>query len=146
MFGFATFARHRHAAPAPIQHDRAASVVSVSAGLEGALAALPELLGDEFRILVDQPEGSLVSIVGPVGLPGIAFLKLLHPHPALLVVDPRWETSPERAAGYLDAGADGYVSGTSARVVAAHVRALMRWRVEPRAPTANTTSDPMAER
>jgi hypothetical protein len=42
------------------------------------------------------------------------------------IVDDHWAAEPERATRYLDAGADGYLAGTSTEEVAAHVRALTR--------------------
>jgi hypothetical protein len=103
----------------------AETMVSVSGGLGSLAPALALALGPGFDVVVDRPSDALVALIGPVGLPGVRFLKLRHPRTALIVVD-RATPDPDRSVGYLDAGADGYLNRRTTDEIAAHVRAVAR--------------------
>jgi DNA-binding NarL/FixJ family response regulator len=100
-------------------------IVSVSADVAEDLPTLGEALGDGYAVVVDEPDAGVVAVVGPVGPVGVAFLRMAHPRPALLVVD-RARVDSLSSAACLHAGADGYISRRSVDEVAACIRALAR--------------------
>jgi DNA-binding NarL/FixJ family response regulator len=103
--------------------DPSVVVISVSADVAEDLPTLGQVLGDGFAVVVDEPDAAAVALVGPVGPVGVAFLRMAHPRPALVVVD-RARIDTKVSAACVHAGAAGYVSRRSVEDVAACVRSL----------------------
>jgi hypothetical protein len=116
--------------------------VSVSSGVDERLPGLGDALGRGIDVVVDEPSRSAVMIVGAIGPAGVAFLRARYPSARVLVLDHYAAAEMRAASGYLDAGADAYLTSASLGEVAAHVRALLR---RPRPGTAPGTTPPGGE-
>ena len=114
----------RRNAASPAHLDPRVTTVSLSAGLAETLPTLVNALGDRFAVVVDEPDSSAVALVAPIGAVGVAFFRIVHPVPALVVVDHGW-ANPEIVAACLDAGAGAYIASRSATEVAACIRNLV---------------------
>lgn len=99
--------------------------ISVSADLVEDLPGLATALGAGFVVVVDQPDACAVAVVGAVGPVGVAFLRMAHPRPALVVVD-HGRPDARNAAACLDAGATLYVTRTLVAKVAGSIRSVAR--------------------
>ncbi|MDQ1356344.1 MAG: hypothetical protein QOG44_717 [Acidimicrobiaceae bacterium] len=101
--------------------------VLLSPGLVDLAGPLSAALGPGFAVETEGLGWSGVMIVGPVGPPGVSFLRISHPGVVLLVVDRRgYGPRSIEAVAHLDAGADGYLASPPVAEVASHVQALVR--------------------